>query len=356
MNKKETIIAEWEERKGKFPQGRKNSITDVEGVRVGHLTVSRNVKDESGKTTIIRTGMTAVLPYPMEKEMRLFSGSFIFRGKNEITGYEVMENFCYLNSPIVITNSFNVGRVYNTILSYGFTLGRDEIWPPLVIGIDDSYLNEMRKSVLEEKEILNVFHHASKGKVEEGSEGIGLGLRAFGWKGGIGTSSRSFNLGSQTFTSGALVASNHSNQKTSENSENNTASEKNENGSLVIIVGVDVPLVPYQIKQIASSLVVSLPSALILKNCKDSITCVLFTTANPMSMAIEGPLMYDFQLIDDSYMETVISAGTEAIKEAIFHSLLKAASIKGRLGREAETIPENEFNRLLRVFQGLRYE
>ncbi len=356
MNKKEATIEEREERKGKFSLGRKNSITDIEGVRVGHLSVSRNVKDESGKIAIIRTGITAILPYPMEKEMRLFSGSFIFRGKNEITGYEVIEDFCYLNSPIVIANSFNVGRVYNAILSYGFTLGRDEIWPPLVIGIDDSYLNEMRKSVLEEKEILNVFHHASKGKVEEGSVGIGLGLRAFGWKGGIGTSSRSFDLGSQSFTSGALVASNLGNQKSSENSENNTVSEKNENGSLVLIAGVDAPLVPYQIKQIASSLVVSLPSELILKNYKDSITCVLFTTANPLSMAFEGSLMYDFQLIKDSYLETVISASTAAIKEAIFHSLLKAASIKGRLGRKAETIPEDEFNKLLRMFQGVRYE
>jgi len=120
MNKKETISEELDRREGRFPQGRKNSITDVEGVRIGHITVSRNAQDESGKIAAKRTGMTAILPYPMEKEMRLFVGNFIFRGKNEITGYEVMEDFCYLNSPIAITNSFNVGRVYNAILSYGF--------------------------------------------------------------------------------------------------------------------------------------------------------------------------------------------------------------------------------------------
>ena len=130
-----------------------------------------------------------MLPYQMEKEMRLFTGIFILRGKNEITGYEVTDDFCYLNSPIVITNSFNVGRAYNAILSYGFSLNRAEIWPPFVISVNDSYLNDMRKSFLDEKGILNVFQNASNSKVEEGSIGIGLGLRAFGWKGGIGTSS-----------------------------------------------------------------------------------------------------------------------------------------------------------------------
>ena len=353
MNKRERIDAEMKPDAGKFLRGKKNSITDIKGVKVGHLTVNKDIKNESKEKILIRTGLTAVLPYQMEKEMRLFTGIFILRGKNEITGYEVTDDFCYLNSPIVITNSFNVGRAYNAILSYGFSLNRAEIWPPFVISVNDSYLNDMRKSFLDEKGILNVFQNASNSKVEEGSIGIGLGLRAFGWKGGIGTSSRILYLGNKQFTLGVLVASNYGNHKPLEKSETESNSTESGDGSLVIIVGVDIPLVPYQIKQITSSLVASLSPVSILKNCSDSITCVLFSTANPMSMEKEGPLSYDFQLIDDSLLENIILAGSEAIKEAIFNSLLKAAPVQGKLGRKIETIPENKFNKLLNEFGGI---
>jgi len=353
MNRKGKITSEMKSKKGKFSRGEKNSITDVNGVKVGHLTFNKNIQESPGKTGIIRTGLTAILPYPMEKEIRLFAGSFMLRGKNEITGYEVIDDFCYLNSPLVITNSFNVGRVYNAILSYGFSLSREEIWPPLVIGVNDSYLNDMRKSLLDEKEILNTFHNASSGKVEEGSVGIGLGLRAFGWKGGIGTSSRILYLGHQQFCCGVLVASNYSNQNSLEKPETESNSTQNGDGSLIIIVGVDIPLAPYQIKLITSSLVSSLSSVNILNNCLDSISCILLSTANPMSMEKEGPSIYEFRLVDDSLLAEIILAGTEAIKEAIFNSLLKTTPVEGRLGRKVETIPDNEFKKLLQKFGGV---
>lgn len=350
MNRKEKIRGEMKFKKGKFPRGEKNSITDIKGVKVGHLTINKNIQGTPGKTGIIRTGLTAIHPYPMAKEMRLFAGSFVLRGKNEITGYEVIDDFCYLNSPLVITNSFNVGKVYNAILSYGFSLNRVEIWPPFIIAVNDSYLNDMRKSLLDEKEILNAFHDASSGKVEEGSVGIGLGLRAFGWKGGIGTSSRILCLGPQRFRCGVLVASNYGNQKSLEKQETESNSTRNGDGSLIIIVGVDIPLAPYQIKLITSSLVSSLSPVNILNNCMDPITCVMFSTANPMSMENEGPSIFEFELTDDSLLAEIISAGTEAIKEAIFNSLLKATPVEGRLGRKIETMPDNEFKKLLKEF------
>ncbi len=354
MNREEKIIAEMKLKKGKFPRGEKNSITDINGVKVGHLTVNKNTQEAPGKIGIIRTGITAVLPYPMEKEMRLFMGMFILRGKNEITGYEVTDDFCYLNSPLVITNSFNIGRVYNAILTYGFSLSqREEIWPPFVISVNDSYLNDMKRSLLDEKEILNVFHNASSDKVEEGSVGIGLGLRVFGWKGGIGTSSRILYLGQQQFRCGVLVASNYGNQKSLEKQETESNPTQNGDGSLIIIAGTDIPLVPYQIKQITSSLVSSLSPVNILNNCLDSITCVLFSTANSMSMENEGPSIFEFELVDDSLLAEIILAGTEAIKEAIFNSLLKATPVEGRLGRRIETIPDNEFKKLLKQFGGV---
>jgi D-aminopeptidase len=335
-----------EQKTQKFSRGKKNSITDLKDVRVGHLTVSKDFVDASGKNVAIRTGLTAVLPYPMEKEMRLFAQLFSINGRNEVTGYEVLDDFCYLNSPIVITNAFNVGTVYNAILSYGFLLGRSEIWPPLIIGINDSFLNDMREGHLDEKDILDAFTDASVEKVEEGSVGIGLGLRAFGWKGGIGSASRLFSLGHRRFTCGVLVASNHSNQKSLTGTRVESHSDQDEENSLIVIMGVDVPLVPYQIKNILENLVFNLPSANIVKDHLDGGTCLLFSTANPMSMVEEGPSVFDFQAIDDSLLGTIIRSGKEAINEAVSNSLFKATPVHGRLGRICRTIPDNELHKL----------
>lgn len=182
--------------------------------------------------------------------MRLFMEGFNLRGKSELTGYEVADDFCYLNSPIVLANPFNVGVAYNAVLSYGFSLDRVEIWPPLIVGVNDSFLNDITASLLNEKDVLNTFRKASQGPVEQGSVGVGLGLRAYGYKGGIGTASRKIEIAGQNFTCGVLIASNHSNplEPVSENSDSHT--QRDEGGSFTLVVGVDMPLVPFQIKAI----------------------------------------------------------------------------------------------------------
>jgi len=351
MNKakitEETILKE-----NKCQYGEKNSITDIKGVKVGHFSLEKDIQDKSGKKASVRTGLTAVLPFPMEKEVRLFLDCSRIRGKDEITGYEVMDDFCYLNSPIVITNSFNVGKVYDAILTYGFDLDRVEIWPPFVIGIDDSYLSDIRMGFLEEQEILKTFYTATENKVEEGSVGIGLGLRASSWKGGVGTSSRIISLGSEQFTIGILVASNHGNELSLTKEKSVSRENKTRSGSLTIIAGVDIPLVPYQIRQITSSLVTHLPLMSMASSSSDSINCVLFTTANAMSMEEDGPEVFDYQLLDDTLLEKIILAGSEAVREAIFRSLAKAAPVRGRLGRELETIPESKLRRLFQNSKG----
>ncbi|MFP4082781.1 MAG: P1 family peptidase [Candidatus Aminicenantes bacterium] len=346
MNKRNQHTKRIEPKAGKFPHGKDNSLTDIKGVRIGHLSIHKDTEEKSGEQVCIRTGLTAVFPYPLEKNIRLFIGSYIFRAKHEITGYEVTEDFCYVNSPIVITNSVNVGRAYNAVLSYGFSLGLDETWPPFVVGLDDSFLNDMSRSFLEEKDILKTFDDASEDRPQEGSVGIGLGLRAFHWKGGIGTSSRTIALGNKQFTCGVLVASNHGNQGVS--SEDDPGKADSEKGSLVMVMGVDIPLIPYQIKKIAGSCMAGLNPVHSLKNCSDSIICILFSTANPMKMEERNSLIYDFQVMDDSCLEKVILASSEAIREALINSMVKADPVKGRLGRKVETIPDGELNKLIK--------
>lgn len=351
MNKHVNASKEVKPKKYKNQHGKRNSITDVNGVKVAHFSLKKDIQDKSGKKTFVRTGLTAVLPYPMDKEMRLFLGCSRIRGKDEITGYEVMDDFCYLNSPIAITNSVNVGRVYDAILTYGFSLGREEIWPPLVIGIDDSYLNDMRMGFLEEQDILKAFHEATENKVEEGSVGIGLGLRAYSWKGGIGTSSRNLSLGSGQFTIGTLVASNHGTELFLTREKSASRENETQSGSLTIILGVDIPLIPYQIKLITSCLLTHLPLISAASSSSDSINCVLFATANAMNMDKDGPEVFDFQILDDTFLDEIILASSDAIREAIVRSLTKSTPVRGRLGRKLESIPERELHHLFQDFK-----
>jgi D-aminopeptidase len=337
------------EKTQEFPQGEKNAIIDLEGIRVGHLTVSKDILTPNNEKASIRTGLTAILPYPMEKEMRLFMGSCNLQGKNELTGYEVADDFCYLNSPIVLTNSFNVGVAYNAVLSYGFSLNRVEIWPPLIVGIDDSYLNDITESLLDEGDILNTFHKASQEAVEQGSVGIGLSLRAYGHKGGIGTTSRVIDLAGQSFTCGVLVASNHNNPLPPVPATSGSRIQIDRQGSFTLVTGVDIPLVPYQIKTILKSLVLKLSHILYSESYSDDITCIFFTTANSMVMGGESPSIHDFRMIGDSYLEQIARAAKEAAFEALVNSLLKASPVQGREGRKCETIPESETDALIKT-------
>lgn len=348
MNKKKRSVRNEKNNMSKFLPGKKNAITDLDGVKVGHLTLNKDLLDASGEKVSIRTGLTAILPYPMEKEMRLFMGSFIFKGMNEMTGYQVGDDFCYLNSPIVLTNPFNVGLAYNTILSYGFSLNRTEIWPPLVLSVNDSFLNDMNASLMKENDILEIFRQASREAVAEGSVGIGLGLRAYGHKGGIGTASRVIDLANEKFTCGVLVASNHSNPVSLAPPKNDLDANQDEEGSFTIIFGVDIPLAPFQIKRIMRCLVFGLSPILQLNTSSDSLTCILFSTANSMVIQEDGPLLFDFRIIKDSYEDKIAQAGKEAAQEALINSLLKATSVQGREGRRCETISEEKIHRLIK--------
>jgi D-aminopeptidase len=324
--------------KKSYPRGEKNSITDVRGVKVGHLTINRDVEDSSGKRISVRTGLTAVHPYPLEKPMRVFCGSLVIKGRGEVTGYEVIDDFCYLNSPVVLANSFSVGRIYNAILTYGFALGRDELWPPLVIGINDSLLNDIAKYELDEEDIVRAFAGAGDGPVDEGSVGIGVGLGAFDSKGGVATSSRLLAVGSEKFTFGVLAASNHANSNFRE-------------GSLTLVFGTDIPILPHQIRQVLRALISSVGLPHTPENFQDSLTAVLFTTANPMGMAGEGSYLFDFRAIDDSFLGEVVDACHDAAGEAIIRSLAKATPVVGRLGRRLERIPETALSELKREFE-----
>ncbi len=334
-------------------RGKKNAIVDVGDIRVGHLTISRDDRDASGAKIPIRTGLTAIVPGNMKDENRYFFGLFSHRNVHEITGYAVIEDFCYLNSPILLTNPYDLGTAYNAVLSYGFQMGRIEIWPPVVLSIDDSYLNAQTEPVVNDTDVIRCLQNSSNLSVEEGSVGIGLGLQTSAWKGGIGTSSRLFSIDGKEFSVGALVASNSGSAYLSERA-NEDPEEKQRHarrGSLTLVLATDMPLLPYQIKMVSSGVVMALPSVPIIIDGTDSINGLLFSLANPMSLKNDGPEMFDYVAVDDSALPTITRAGLEAVGEAMLRSLCLSSSVSGKGNRMSNNIPEDSFLALLELFE-----
>jgi len=318
-------------------RGEKNSITDVSGVRVGHLTFQRDLEGPSGGMIAARTGLTAVLPALMEKELRFFFSTYALGAGLEITGFEVTEDFGYLNSPLVITNACNLGKAYNAALSYGFILKRGEVWPPVIIGLNDSFLNEMDRECLEEGDILDTFRRATDGKVEEGSVGAGTGLRALGAKGGIGTSSRRVFIGEEEYTCGVLAASHFGNGGAT-NGKPPAERAGEDEGALILVTALDIPLLPHQLQRITKSLVARMDAVIPSGSFSDAVLGATFTTANAMTISEEGPLEFEFRSIADIHLEGITDAACRAAEEAVVHSLLQARPVRGKSGRTLETI------------------
>ncbi|TKJ32163.1 hypothetical protein CEE39_06200 [bacterium (candidate division B38) B3_B38] len=340
-------MRDWGLQVGEYPPGPLNAITDVSGVKVGHLTVIKDESISSGAAKCIRTGITAVVPYPLKLERRLLTGSFFMRPSGDVSGYEVIDDFCYLKSPVVLTNSFSAGRIYNGILSIGFGLKRD-LWPPIVVSLDASYLNDMDARILQEKHLIEAVETASTGRVAEGSMGAGVGLVSYGWKGGIGSSSRRVTILGEIYHLGSLVATSnlHSTSTTLEGAKAGKPSPSpavDKAGTLAIVSATDAPLLPHQLKGIARESALSLSS---LVSPEDGIVSLAFSTANVINNAEEGPLTYQFQWIEERNLSPLFLAVREAVKEAVGNSLLMASPVKGRMDREGVPIPLELFKRL----------
>lgn len=318
-------------------RGEKNSITDVSGIRVGHLTFERDIQDASGAVIAARTGLTAVLPSPMENERRFFFATHALGAGLEITGFEVTEDFAYLNSPLIITNACNLGKAYDAALSYGFNLKRGEIWPPVVVGLNDSFLNGLNRECLDEEDILETFRRATDGKVEEGSVGAGTGLRALGAKGGIGTSSRRVLIGDEEYTCGVLAAS-HFGNAAGANGKPPAVRAGEDEGALILVAATDVPLLPHQLQRMVRSLVARMRSAIPSGSFSDAVLGAAFTTANTMGLSEKGPWEFEFRSVADLHLEGIAEAACRAAEEAVVHSLLQARPVRGKSGRTLETI------------------
>ena len=326
---------------GDFPSGRRNAITDVPSVRVGHVAI---------RDGDVNTGITVVVPYEEEAENALyFWGKHTVNGRGEMTGVQVLEDFGLLASPIFLTNLTSVGRVYNGALTYAFTRGRglptSGGWPPLVIGFDDRALNDLRRRVLTEDHALEAVEKALSGPVEEGSAGAGTGAVAFGFKGGIGTASRRVDIDDASYHVGVLTLANHGRREdliVEGVSVGRAIPEPppipNPYPIVVSIVATDAPLTPRHLDTLARRAALGWTKTGSLSDPNETGMALAFSTGIAVRSPDEGQ-EYHLGLMTEAQTADLFAAATDAAQESVLNALFKATTLLGRAGRAAEALP-----------------
>ncbi|MDZ5710766.1 P1 family peptidase [Jeotgalibacillus haloalkalitolerans] len=334
---------------GLLPTGELNCITDVCGVKVGHVTLDHEIGEGGDRAC---TGVTAILPHKgnLFRE-KVTAASYVLNGFGKTTGLVQLNELGVLESPIMLTNTFGVPAVTQGTLEYmlnqnpeiGDTTGTINV----VVGeCNDSYLNSIRKFPVKPAHAREALQ-LSEAPAEEGAVGAGKGMVCFGYKGGIGTSSRVIEAADAPYTIGVLVLSNFG-QKEEFLREKYGITAKGEgiaetpDGSIMIVLATDAPLSDRQLQRVAKRCGIGLGRTGSHFSHGSGDIVIAFSTAYKIPHESESVMESRKQLREDHpVMNHLFQAAAEATEEAILNSLSQAITTKGRDGRVVEHYPLN---------------
>lgn len=270
---------------GNLEPGPLNAITDVEGVRVGHTTIVKGNGREA-----VRTGVTAILPHGGNVyEENVFASCFNLNGWGEMTGIADIEVTGRLKTPLFLTGTYNVGIVYSGAVRYLSRVNpnmgdEEEMAHPVVAECFDDFLSNTQKRLISEEDVLRAIEEAKGGPVAEGSVGGGTGMTSFGFKGGIGTSSRRVN---DRYMVGVLVMANTGSREELRIDGVPMGKElrgfdlkRTETKSIILVAATDAPLLPYQLKKIAKRVALGLAQTGSVSSTGSGDIILSFSTAN----------------------------------------------------------------------------
>lgn len=326
---------------GKLPPGSRNCITDVEGVMVGHVTLDFPL-DEAGENYAC-TGVTAILPHKgnLFKE-KVTAASYVINGFGKTTGLVQVTELGVLESPIMLTNTFAVPVVMQGTLEYmlernpeiGDTTGTINV----VVGeCNDSYLNSIRLFSVRPEHAIQAINSASDHQAEEGAVGAGKGMICFGYKGGIGSSSRQV----EGYMIGCLILSNFGKKEEllAFRDSNGDGLSETSDGSIIIVLATDAPLSDRQLQRIAKRCGIGLGRTGSHFSHGSGDIVIAFSTAHKIAHFSEGSIENRVQLREDHpTLNQLFAAASEATEEAILNSLSQAVTTKGRSARVVQQI------------------
>jgi D-aminopeptidase len=334
---------------GRLPPGRLNAITDVPGVRVGQRTI---ITGDS-----VRTGITAILPHGENPfYSRVPAAVFVGNGFGKLLGSTQVNELGELETPILLTCTLCVWRAADAMVEWLLALPRMErvrSINPLVAETNDGALNAIRSRPITAADVREALTTADTGRVEEGSVGAGTGTIAFGWKGGIGTSSRLVReAGDSGFTVGVLVQSNFGGALQvqgaplwRELTRSPARGGRGADGSIIIVVATDAPLSNRNLERVAARAIMGLSRTGSYASNGSGDYVIAFSTApsvrrDPMAPRVTG------SEVANERMSVLFEAVVEATEEAIYNSLFMATTVQSRGGR-IEAIPLDEVRRIL---------
>ena len=321
---------------GILPVGTWNAITDVSGVRVGHVTL---IEGED-----VRTGVTVILPHDGNIfQEKVSAGIVVGNGFGKLTGPTQVEELGEIETPIVLTNTLAVPRAAEALIEWTLTQkGNEEARSvnPVVGETNDGMLNNIRKIAVTKEHVIQAIEFASSGSVAEGCVGAGTGTVCFGWKGGIGTSSRVLPAKLGRYTIGALVQTNFGGvlqmdgipvgKELGQYYLKNDIEDASADGSIMIVLATDAPLSDRNLKRLAKRALAGLARTGASMSNGSGDYVVAFSTAEEVRRTKERRSnIWAFPEVPNDLMSPLFQAAIEATEEAIYNSLCLAETMTG---------------------------
>ena len=345
-----------------------NAITDVEGVEVGHETLIRG----EGKLDVgvgpVRTGVTAILPRG-KKYDPVFAGWYSLNGNGEMTGTTWVEESGFLEGPVMITNTHSVGVVRDAVVQWGYQNAYfdplpdapDVYWAlPIVAETYDGILNDINGHHVTKEDAFAALNSAQSGPVAEGSVGGGTGMICHAFKCGIGTASRIVTTTLGDYTLGVLVQANYGERaeltiagvpvgrEITDLMPENPAGSKG-NGSIIVVVATDAPLLPHQLKRLARRVPMGIAKMGGYASNGSGDIFIAFSTAN------EGAANRDekqtLEMIPNDQLDSLFLATVQATEEAITNALVAGRDMQGINGFRVYGLPHQRLKSILEKYQ-----
>ena len=367
---------------GRYESGEWNAITDVPGVKVGHGTLTEGKGALHPGHGPVRTGVTVIIPRDDVWHHKVPAGAFVLNGTGEMTGLAWVAESGFLEYPIALTNTLNVPRVVDGVMSWmikqypdiGIT---DDTLTPVVAECDDSRLNDSQGRHVSPEDVVKALEEATTGPVQEGSVGAGTGMVSYQFKGGIGTASRVLPFDEGGYHLGVLVNANHGrrqeltvagvpvgqvyDKKVKEMSQEgkigaspvfldpSPPQKRQDSGSIIIIIATDAPLDARQLVRLSRRATIGLARTGSISHHGSGDFVLAFSTGNIIPHYPKAPT-FSMTHLADTHLNPLFQATVEATEEAILNALLQATTVTGRDGRRFEAISIDRLRSILAAY------
>ena len=345
---------------GEFPPGVLNAITDVPGVLVGQTTLIEGDGPLEIGVGPVRTGVTAVLPHSDNLiEMPVEAAYFVFNGAGTTCGLSLIDEFGRIETPILLTNTFSVGAVYDAVTRYMirtvFDGGTPRWFSPTVGETYDGGLNDAAGLHVKAEHVFAAIEGARSGEIAEGNVGAGTGTSACGFKAGIGTSSRCVDADGEAWTVGALVQSNFGGDLVVSGVPvgrllKETPPPDRVDGSIMVILATDAPLSARLLQRLAKRGTMGLARTGSDGGHGSGDYFIAFSTSYRACIAAGETSALASLVGNESSIGPLLRAASDAVEEAILNSLFRAETMTGRDGRTVSAVPIERVIDILKAY------